>query len=403
MRNKELINKNVLFLILILIPIFKPVGITIIDNINKIFQVWKIASICIMSIYIFKNRKNNKYEYSIPLVIFWVIYIITSFIYKGDYVDIINNGVTSILLICFIKEEFNKEKKYILKSLKYIFMLYLTLQLYSMIKINISKNYDKFIYFLGEDNYSAFSIIPMITIVLFIQYLEKEQISIVSLFFIGILTMLYMFVKSYTASLALIILLLFILLLKFNINVLKYFSIRKTYILLIILLIMILLFNIQDLFSTILNDIEKGITLNSRTIIWNNAIELIKQKPLFGYGSLSEEKINDYYLYGATHAHNIILELLLRTGIIGTFNYLMFIDKSVKNIYKRGKTSKEVSILILGVISYLILSFMDFYPILQYQYCLYAILYCYSKSNNKYKMIEENNNEKYFSSGTTPR
>ena len=46
---------------------------------------------------------------------------------------------------------------------------------------------------------------------------------------------------------------------------------------------------------------------------------------------------------------------------------------------------------------------MDFYPILQYQYCLYAILYCYSKSNNKYKMIEENNNEKYFSSGTTPR
>ena len=85
MRNKELINKNVLFLILILIPIFKPVGITIIDNINKIFQVWKIASICIMSIYIFKNRKNNKYEYSIPLVIFWVIYIITSFIYKGDY------------------------------------------------------------------------------------------------------------------------------------------------------------------------------------------------------------------------------------------------------------------------------------------------------------------------------
>lgn len=388
-------NKKIICLILLLIPIFKPIGLTYYTSINNIFQILKIISLFIMIFSIIKDIKGNekkKYFYIIYLGVFWIIYIINSFIYRGNYLDILNNAITSVVLLIFIKKEFDYDKGNLFKAFKFIFNSYLILHILSVgiintIHIGIFDSESGTTYFLGKDNYSAFITIPMVTISLFINYVEKREISWNYVIMLFILTLCYALTQSYTALLALSCFSVFIILLKFKVNLLKYISIRKTIILVIVLLFLISIFNIQNVFEYFLNNIGKGITLNSRTIIWKDAIELIKEKPLLGYGDLSIDKINDYYLYGASHAHNFVLELLLRTGIIGTICYMLFLDKSVKYIYKREKTDMKISILILGVISYILISFMDFYPILQYQYCLFGILYCYSEKVNKEEKI----------------
>lgn len=387
MKKTILENKEVILLTLLLIPLFKPVGLTYYEGINIVFQTLKIISLCIMIYCLIKERKLKKYSYLVYLIVFWIIYIINSFISNGNYWDILNNAITSIILIAFLKKEFDNNKNNLFKALKIIFNTYLVLYVFSVVIVNITHigifdSENGTTYFLGKDNYSAFIALPMVIISVFIDYIESNKITWKSIIAITIITLCYLSTQSYTASVALLSFLAFIILLKFKINLLKLISIRNVTILLAIVLVLITVFNIQNIFEGYLNSIGKGTSLNSRTDIWEAAIKLIKAKPLLGHGDLSVEHINAYYLYGTTHAHNMILELLLRTGIIGTICYAIFVDKSVKNIYKRGKTSIEISILILGTISYIILSFMDFYPILQYQYCLLGILYCYSISTN---------------------
>lgn len=180
------------------------------------------------------------------------------------------------------------------------------------------------------------------------------------------------FTKSYTAAISSIILFLIVFFNKKIKYILSIFSIKKIVVIYCLLLLLILGFNIQYLFANLLeNQIGKGVSLNSRTIIWSDCLQLIKTKILFGYGTLSNEMIKSYVLFGAGHAHNFLLELLLRTGIVGTISYIVFLIKTVsKDLF----TSKS-NILYGGLLVFLILSFMDFYPDMICLYLLIGIMY----------------------------
>lgn len=141
------------------------------------------------------------------------------------------------------------------------------------------------------------------------------------------------------------------------------------------------MFDFQNIFysfltSSVLGKGEEyyGITLNSRTIIWEYAMNLIKKKPLLGYGALSEQEIHNYALYGADHCHNIFIEILFRTGIVGCFFYFYYLFKPFKSIVMK-KENKEFQILLMFMITILVIGFMDYYPTLSYLYLFFAVVY----------------------------
>lgn len=150
---------------------------------------------------------------------------------------------------------------------------------------------------------------------------------------------------------------------------------------LVILFILIYVFDFQNIFYAFLtsNLLAKGgeyygITLNSRTIIWKYAINLIEKRPLLGYGVLSDEAIKNYALYGTDHCHNIFIEILFRTGIIGCVCYFYYLFKPFKSMMIK-KEDKEFQILLIVMIALLVIGFMDYYPMLSYIYLFYAIVY----------------------------
>lgn len=97
--------------------------------------------------------------------------------------------------------------------------------------------------------------------------------------------------------------------------------------------------------------------LAAREIMWRSAVELIKQKPLLGYGlqNGSEQLVTKYqenhFELGAINkydAHNVYLQILLNTGIVGLLPFLtMFILALVKGIRQKNFLLLLLTIIIM--------------------------------------------------------
>ena len=66
--------------------------------------------------------------------------------------------------------------------------------------------------------------------------------------------------------------------------------------------------------------LSKDTTFSKRTVIWANAVELIRESPVLGYGIQSIEW-NDDYLEGSG-AHNLWVMLLLNGGMVACFSFI---------------------------------------------------------------------------------
>lgn len=395
-------NKKILSLLILLIPFFKPVGISYYNILNSVFKIWKLISMLIIIFIILKNiyykKKINFDKNFCGLVIFWGIYLINTVINKSDSMSVMSNAITILVFLSFIEFEYKSNNiNKILDSLDIIFTIYIIIHIISVWFINITHIpifypiENDYIYFLGTDNYASFQIIPMLTIIIYNNTLKKKMLSCKNIVLTLIVALTNIYTKSYTAALASIVLVLALVFNKQTNKFIRKISIKNIIILYIIFLILILQFNIQNIFQWILEEqMGKGITLNSRTIIWKDAIKLIKNKLLFGYGTFTDEMIRAYVLFGASHAHNFLLEILLRTGIIGTIAYIVFLIK----MCTQKSDANNSSILYAGLIDFFILAFMDFYPDMIHFYVLIEIIYyC------KYIEREEKKNE--IRSGST--
>ena len=392
MNSKMNVKKLIYFLCLF--PLVKPAGLTYIQSFNTIFQVWKIVSLIFMSIYIVchvgivKRIIEGKYKFLHGLgglVIFETIYVVNSIIREVECVDIINNCLTNIVLIVFLIVVYKSGKRTkLIESLSCVFILNIVFQAISMILERLNVIIFRALdgsptYYLGPDNYSAFFTIPMIGLLLYFGYDQKNTLKFKTrdLILVFILTACYVWTGSVTAACSLLLLILILMFSDRRSKVIKFLSPKQVIFFLIILFILIVVFDIQNSFGNLLRFVGKeqnGFSLNSRTFIWANAINLIIKKPLMGYGNLSDAEISNYILYGASHAHNIGLELLLRTGIIGTLAYLYFVLSPIYRNKKRFFYTKA-KVLLVSVTIYIILSFMDFYPLLQMPYLLFSIVY----------------------------
>jgi O-antigen ligase len=78
-------------------------------------------------------------------------------------------------------------------------------------------------------------------------------------------------------------------------------------------------------------DVEGTLTLTGRTHIWQESLRMFAERPLFGYGFAATRVLfaNEFVVKGGSegeappHAHNIVIQSLVTTGIIGTLLLLM--------------------------------------------------------------------------------
>ncbi|WP_160324142.1 O-antigen ligase family protein [Adlercreutzia muris] len=87
---------------------------------------------------------------------------------------------------------------------------------------------------------------------------------------------------------------------------------------------------ISGLIAAIAN---RDVTFSGRTVIWGSVMDAIAQKPLFGWGVMSDEShiaLIDHV--EASSAHNFYLELLLSGGVVSLLVYGVFVVLVLKRL-----------------------------------------------------------------------
>ncbi len=387
------IDIKMIILFFLIIFLLKPVGIeTINPTINTIMNVFKLISIgYIMLIYI-ANIMTRKIKVNIYIKLMAIIELISIITCIINNMSFYNAFVFWHSILCFMLlfELYKSYYKNFMKTLELVLIIYIISNfIYSVINFNnitIQTNY-----ILGKKNMLILYIFPYLYILLMNNVINsKNKINIKNIIMITICFISIYFSTSSTSIVACWILVIYYLFSKFWIfrKIVSLIKARTILIFMIIFFFLIVVFQVQNNFQYLIIDVlGKDLTFTGRTIIWNRTIEMIKEN-IWGYGwdSLITNVpsmlvyISEFTEIG--HAHNLILNIAFKSGIIAAIIYLIYMYLIAKKIDKMDE-SEEKSITKIGFAIYWILFTFESYP--TNCVCLFFIVYLMSQSDVLFK------------------
>ncbi len=331
-----------LLYIFIMIPFFEMNALNYLSNLyGKIINIWVLFSFLIILLLFLKQNRFSKYY--IILFIFYLLLTISTFINSGDIKSCLSIIIKSLSLCFLFDYGIKNDKDIFLKTVEYLLFILIFLNLCSILIFPSGLYIDTAGYtqnwLLGYKNTHIMYIFPFLLVTLLRNYMEKDKISIKSIIFICVSVFSTIIVNNSTALIGLIIIII-LMIFKNKILTSNFFSLKNYFITYICLFISIVILKLQNIFSFIIVDLlKKDLTFTGRTYIWNSVIELIKKKPLLGYG-------NNIFVFNKhiLSTHNTILDILYKTGIFGMIPYLLLCLIIIKKVqFEKNKFSFIIS------------------------------------------------------------
>lgn len=102
----------------------------------------------------------------------------------------------------------------------------------------------------------------------------------------------------------------------------------------------------EVLLTRLIKSFEEG-DLAGRDVIWQNIIPLIKANPILGVGQTGYAAYTQQVFYGPRSPHNVIIEVMSYTGLVGLMIYLLFVFRSFMFGWKAYKFKRGILPLLL--------------------------------------------------------
>lgn len=370
-----------LFILFMLLTYLKPYNAVLVPWINTTYQGLKVLlTLSLIVLFVVKRRRLSIFAIRGGIfLLIWGISMLYNTHSLGNAFQVILSVVGIFMLIDYYEWSDTLLRDF-LNCIAVITKLYFVLNTVTVITQKplfgeIQVHYLR--YFLGGDNYWAFILIPLCGLIFLNDIFTEKHIRKSTWVF----ALMGFFDLTYQCSVAGMVAYGIYLIYMVFINypaVRKLFKIRNAVVVGIILVLIATQLDVNRVFGPLLNLFGKT-GFNSRETIWSLAINLIKKKWLIGYGYLTTDQINSYMLYGADHAHNIVLELLMDCGLVGTAAFAWWLYSAV-GIKKRLYKDRGIQILQGCMVAFLVCSIFDFYPHLIYMYLFISVaaLYKYS-------------------------
>ena len=136
-------------------------------------------------------------------------------------------------------------------------------------------------------------------------------------------------------------------------------------------------FENNDLARWFLIDIlGKDMTFTNRTNMWDAALRVIGESPIWGYGYVDEKWFISNMSSQAVGSHNFILGILINGGIIGLGLYLYIFYLALRKLIAYKDYYSNV--IFIGIASLSIMMLMEYYPV-QFPFYLFTLAYYYEQ------------------------
>lgn len=347
----------VIIIILLLFPFIQQRTYQELPLIESFYRLYTLIATIIIYLrtfpYIFNIYKSHSYLYLITLYV--IFNILSTFINptEGKYRS--TEILMSFLSLCFlIAYESKKSPDHLLKALKivYGFFIYtnfiLDILFPNGLYTNITGSFHSS-HFLGDDNALIFVFLPGLTCMICASIRKYNKILLYDWIAVFACLVTLLLVWSVSAFLCMGMFTFLLILIKFDI-------LPSPYILMSVVcgIILLCLFGLSNPTIQIIIDnyLGKDATLSGRTILWANAIVMIIEKPILGWGGYFMNGFWDLSPTFAYPCHTPYLQMLIDGGVV-LFIIFWFITYLAFREVKRvgGRLS---SVLVIGMTCMLI-------------------------------------------------
>ena len=333
------------FIVLFILPF---IGINVIDGNILISSASKMVVSIIGYLMLFENFNYNKNILNIKLILLVMLY---SFIIL--FSAVINNNITmGMIYTNFVYIGFIIYINYCMKDFKNFInalnILFTLLIIYNLILAIFSQSSYMYIGYQGSQkvfvgtfesrNGISMVMIPAIAFILIRSEYIYEKVRNKDILLCFMVLIIILLSKSSTGFIVGSLLVIYVLLLKkikIKLNINKLMSIYT------IIYTQVVIFRIQETVfrGFIENTLQKNVTLTGRTLIWDFIMKIIPNSLIFGYGR-NDIIAQNAIIRDVTEAHNGLLEILLCTGIIGLFVFILIL----LNVFKAlNKSNSKIS------------------------------------------------------------
>lgn len=362
-------------------------------GINIIKAIVIICIFAYFAVFFIKKDRKKISKYSIGVMIYALYIFIVTIFNKVNIVTCVKVYLLNVSVILLCEIIFNSDYKF--EFIKFFTSYFLMLLVLNMIVLFL--NYinngtminKENIYLLGQDNRFILYIIPTLLGYYYLNVNNKSgKFGMIITYIIGVITLA---VVWSVASLAILIIigLGFVVLKiinKYNIKINSYIIL----ILLIALSVMIVFLRIQNCFENfIVNMLHKSMTLSYRTIMWDDAKEMLIKNPvnlIFGFGYFDTKDSFVHMPIKVNHLHNIVMDPLFAGGIIGLIIYIGNLCILCNSINKISENNKKNNICLIFGTLLLLLTFDTFEMYQIYYFILFLILQAPKFCNNEEKI-----------------
>lgn len=349
-----IVEKRKIFFYIVMISLVPFIWIGRVPAITYGIHIIKFAICIIGGLYLIKRIASGAISnYYVALFGCFCWIVITTVIHKGVLADVLTYSYILFALVildsCCASDAID-----FINTLEKFLSLIITVNLLLMILFPGGLYYDlqdRYHYvasirynMLGYDNQLSTVIIPYTGLLLFMRYNNLHNRFRYNCM-IGVVALTGILAHSMTLKILLVLIVLMYWLIKskriqFSFSLVFWIILAAVFFIVVIQSFNLLSFFIQDILG-------KSMTLSNRTLIWSEALKLIKSEFVMGYGLTGTDNMifldlsQDY-----RSAHDMYLQLMLRGGIPYLFFHLYLIKKAD---FHSSESSIEMSLRILQI------------------------------------------------------
>lgn len=360
------INKKYIAAVMLLFLLVQPIYLTYILEPTRIYKLGRYVLVGGVLLYYIKKR--FKTSPLIKTLFFWQLWVYLITVLKGQDVSTALRYGEQLLILFTVFDAYKKNYNLILKAMMlhcelctYINLLTIVCFPHGFFSRTIAAYGSSQEWFLGVHNYFIVWLFPSLVVASIYKEVIgnkiRANILMISVVITAIINM------SGTGRVAIFS---FLIIMYLPNIIKKHMSPMGSMIAVLIGTFVIVVLQKFDFLKVVVVDfLGKDMTMNSRVMIWSNAIKKIEESPLWGYGYISEQnmpyyigKINSILWKGATHCHCQYLQVLFHGGIIGFLLYIMMLFCAIRSV-KKCKNRKIVNICIISIVVFMIMGITE--------------------------------------------